>query len=330
MSIEIIKDYIHVDNKEWRNNNPAATQHFIESEKEANKFKKNKEGLISDKNLVEIREACPVCKSNKFFTLFLKWGFEHCKCEDCKSIFVRNVLIDDLLIKLYQNSIVDQLAFERTLDSKSISYHEKIYIKYISYFNKYFKNKNKHSILDLGCGSGLFIKTLIRKFPNLYEVFGLEHLPSSKKELVPLIGDKFFYQKSLTELEEENYRFDIITLWGVLEHLKSPREMVQQLSKLINLNGLTLFLLPNPNSRAFKLLGVNTPTFNPREHLQFFDRMALVNLMQSTGFEPIIFGQELPVIDLMWEYLPENFNEFDQIIERDESYYQIYVFKKIF
>lgn len=328
MKYKEITSFINVENKNWRKQNPSAAVHFIESELEAKSFKRNVFGIIDDKNLVKFRKKCPVCDSSNIYTTFVKWGFEYCSCNNCNSLFVKNILNNEKLMELYEKSIVDDAAYERTFTDTNISYYSKIYIKYLDILFDLTKNNSESSLLDFGCGSGLFIKTLLKHPRNNFTAYGSEYNHKSYDELNPLLGERFFFQKSLDELKKEKYSFDIATLWGVLEHVESPRSVLSDLNNLINDKGYILFCLPNPNSRAMKILGINTPTLNPREHLQFFTKDSLCQLMKEYGFELAVYGQELPVIDLMWEYLPQDFNAHDDIIKNDEGYYQIYIFQK--
>ncbi|MDC1048116.1 methyltransferase domain-containing protein [Flavobacteriaceae bacterium] len=328
MNFKNISSFIKVDNKNWRQQNPAASIHFTQSELEAKSYKRNKFGIINDKNLINFRDKCPVCDSPKFYTTFVKWGFEYCSCYNCNSLFVKNILKNEKLMELYEKSVVDDAAYERTLNDTNISYYSKIYKKYLDILSDLTKNNLETSLLDFGCGSGLFVKTLLNHPFHNFNVYASEYYHKSYDELNPILGNKFFFQKSLDEIKKDNYSFDIVTLWGVLEHVQSPRSILAGLNNLINDQGYILFCLPNPNSRAIKILGVNTPTLNPREHLQFFSKESLCQLMKEYGFELCVYGQELPVIDLMWEYLPQDFNAHDDIIKNDEGYYQIYIFQK--
>jgi hypothetical protein len=105
--------------------------------------------------------------------------------------------------------------------------------------------------------------------------------------------------------------------------------MISDANSLLKKNGLILLLLPNLKSAAYEILGINTPTINPREHLNFIPRESVNKLLIEYGFEPIIWGQELPVIDLMWNYIPVSDKLRQTIIEEDKAYYHIYLYKKI-
>ena len=132
---------------------------------------------------------------------------------------------------------------------------------------------------------------------------------------------------NLDQIKKTKNKFDIITFWGVVEHLKNPLEMFQMSKKILKKNGMMLILIPNLRSRAYKLLGVNTPTLNPREHMHFFTLKSMKNLAERTNLKIVNFHQELPVIDLMYPYINFNKEIINEILTKKESYYHIYLLK---
>ena len=113
LTIRKIDSYIEVDNKNWRKDNPDSDRHFEECEKEAATFPKDEYGIISHSSIVNKRDFCPCCKAKDFRYLFNKWGFLHRKCAKCSTIYVENVLKDDVLQKFYESSLADEFAFKR-------------------------------------------------------------------------------------------------------------------------------------------------------------------------------------------------------------------------
>ena len=120
----------------------------------------------------------------------------------------------------------------------------------------------------------------------------------------------------------------MITLWGVLEHCRSPHEVLSKCNDYLDDNGLLFILIPNIHSRARKILGVYTPTLSPREHINFFTPRSMEKTAEENGFHIVNFYQELPVIDLMWEFLDEESLVIDEIIDNNECYYHVYILKK--
>lgn len=103
--------------------------------------------------------------------------------------------------------------------------------------DKYLKNRDNLYILDVGCGTGSYLK-LLKKFG---QVLGLEPNQSMAK----------YCQNQGLEIvncQIENYqskqKFDLITLFDVLEHIKDDRKTIRMLTNLLNKDGYLLITVP--------------------------------------------------------------------------------------
>ncbi len=312
---------IIVNNKNFRNKNKATVKHFQQSEKDALSFKK-KNNLVSDPKIINFVN-CPVCNSKNIKDIFIKWGFAHSVCNNCQHVFVRNQLNKKILMKLYDKSLADIFQRERRSKNSSLkNYWDKVYTKY----SKLYVNKNI-KILDVGCGDGQFIKIVKEKFKNK-NIFGSEFSIHTKEPLRKLLGKNFLYKSNIEQIRKKNLKFNLITFWGVLEHLKNPLDTIRSSKKILEDNGKILVLIPNIKSRAFKILGVSTPTINPREHLQFFTESSMKCLTKKSGLKIVKFYKELPVIDLMYPFIQYSKKLLNEIINKKECYYSLYVLKK--
>ena len=74
-----------------------------------------------------------------------------------------------------------------------------------------------------------------------------------------------------------------------------------------------------------KILGIGTPTLNPREHIQFFSKSSMTLCAEKASLKIVKYLQELPVIDLMYPYLQFSEKLVSEIMEQREAYYDVYV-----
>ncbi len=103
------------------------------------------------------------------------------------------------------------------------------------------KNYVPHgTILDYGCGTGYFLE-ICKK--NNYTAYGVE-VNDTARELAK--NKNLNVLKDLNELK--NLKFDIITLWHVLEHLYNPDNYIKDFYSMLNDNGYLILALPNKNS----------------------------------------------------------------------------------
>jgi hypothetical protein len=79
-------------------------------------------------------------------------------------------------------------------------------------------------------------------------------------------------------------RYDIITLWGVLEHVPQPLRTMEQVRAHLKPGGVTWVMTPNTNALERFLKGSQYFNFLNQSHLTHFHRATLRALLQRAGF----------------------------------------------
>lgn len=319
----ISNDPIMVDNRDWRELVPATAKHFDACRDEAKLFPQVNKVVEDEKYVSMVNCAC--CGSSESRQIFIKWGFIYSECRVCEHIYVKNQLRPEILFDFYEKSIADNLSLERQSNSHQKSYWLKVYSKYLEGLLCNL-NHDRGSLLDVGCGLGNFLD-LAKEKTDLH-LFGSEFSEASFEKLNKLLGDNLFYKMGISEIEKvTTEKFDLITFWGVLEHVTDPLQNMMSVSNLLKPHGRMLALVPNFHSRAMQILGVNTPTLNPREHIQFFSKTSMMKCAEKASLEIENRFQELPVIDLMHPNIKFSEGLVSEIMERREGYYDIYIMR---
>jgi len=132
------------------------------------------------------------------------------------------------------------------------------------------------SILDVGCGNGLFLNTLANSFPGKFDK--LVGLDISKEALKYVRTEKV--QGTITRLPFSDNSFDAVTAFKVLEHLPYE-DFPKAISELIRV-GKKYFIISVPNNQNLNTSLVMCPQcytwFNPDYHTKSFNRRDLENL----------------------------------------------------
>jgi SAM-dependent methyltransferase len=134
-------------------------------------------------------------------------------------------------------------------------------------------------LLDVGCAEGHFLH-LAEKAG--YEVTGLDFNPVSIEIARKLLGVSTVYQYSVEELGDRfpGTRFDVVTIFEVLEHTADPYQTVHSVKKLLKPGGQVFLSVPG-NRRWPRFFHPEVDA--PPHHLTLWSEEALVRLLERAG-----------------------------------------------
>ena len=91
---------------------------------------------------------------------------------------------------------------------------------------------------------------------------------------------------SLKDIESYK-KFDLITLWHVLEHLPNPKETIKNLKGRLNAKGLLVLAVPNLNSFDASYYQEFWAGYDLPRHLWHFSNKGLQKIIENSGFSLI-------------------------------------------
>lgn len=222
--------------------------------------------------------SCPVCGS-KSFTPFLICldhtttgeSFHVEQCVQCHLLATTPRPTETDAARYYQS------AKYISHTSASQGFVDRIYLlvrhftlkwKY-SLVKKYIKT---NTILDFGAGTGHFLDYCLSKKINAY---GIE--PSDAKKNHPRIKD------SLDQIPLK--RFDVITMWHVLEHVYKLDDTLSALKNLLTNSGTIFIAVPNWQSYDSTFYKNHWAAFDVPRHLWHFSQKNMTRLLEQNGFK---------------------------------------------
>jgi 2-polyprenyl-3-methyl-5-hydroxy-6-metoxy-1,4-benzoquinol methylase len=140
--------------------------------------------------------------------------------------------------------------------------------KKLSLINSF--NSSEKKLLDIGSGTGDFLSTCKKKGWN---VFGVE----PNKEARTISEDKNVTAVTDLLLLKED-RFDVITLWHVLEHVENLLEYIEILKTKLKPDGVILIAVPNYKSFDAKHYKEYWAAFDVPRHLWHFSQESIKKL----------------------------------------------------
>ena len=141
------------------------------------------------------------------------------------------------------------------------------------------KSTQGKSILDYGCGAGDF---LLHMKNNGFEVLGMEPNPKANAISKSKIGNDNVVN---CELKEINRKFDIITMWHVLEHIPNLNETIEELKKHLNDDGVLIIAVPNHQSYDANYYGKFWAAYDVPRHLWHFNKDSIKRLFENFGMK---------------------------------------------
>jgi 2-polyprenyl-3-methyl-5-hydroxy-6-metoxy-1,4-benzoquinol methylase len=143
---------------------------------------------------------------------------------------------------------------------------------------------NGRNLLDIGCGTGLFVQSASTKGFNAR---GVDMSPASVE-----CGRKIWNLDLVcTTIEdfagssENSGRYDIITMYSVLEHVTSPRDTLASVRNMLAPDGLLVAEVPNFSSVQARLFGAHWFNLDVPRHLFHYSPDGLSRVVDSAGFE---------------------------------------------
>ncbi len=132
-------------------------------------------------------------------------------------------------------------------------------------------------ILDVGCGAGIFLNAMKRKG---WEINGTEPSAIARENAERLLQQPVF--QSLEVLPEK--KFDVITLWHVLEHIADLPVTMQQIKRLLKPGGVLYIGLPNYNSFDAQKYGAYWAGYDVPRHLWHFNTQSMTAFLKKQDY----------------------------------------------
>ncbi len=148
-------------------------------------------------------------------------------------------------------------------------------------------NSSNKSLLDVGAGTGDFLKTAKQKN---WKVRGVEPNAQARN----LAQQKEINLVEEISLVDSSEKFEVITLWHVLEHIPDLEIQIEKFYSLLNENGYLIIAVPNFKSYDANYYKEFWAAYDVPRHLWHFSKEGIERLMKNHHFQlqktlPLIF-----------------------------------------
>jgi 2-polyprenyl-3-methyl-5-hydroxy-6-metoxy-1,4-benzoquinol methylase len=237
----------------------------------------------------------PYCSStqSKVVYDFGKWKIVECK--NCKLMYLTPFPTLEELKQIYNEEYYLNKNFYDFQENNLYGYTDYIterFTKQLHYRDivgeiKRFLPKDKEKrtrLLEVGCGLGFFLDVAS---DCSFDVTGIEF----NEYAIEFIKKKYAFDVRSGELEKGmfgNNTFDVVAMFDVIEHLRNAFSTIEVIHDILSPEGILVLTTMDSRSLVSRLLGKRLEDFRrTKEHLFFFSRETITNILAKYGFEII-------------------------------------------
>ena len=235
-----------------------------------------------------MNNKCPWCGSEKAqINLWLKdeflshEDFHICECLNCGLLYTMPRPSKEKIGTYYKSE--EYYSHQENKRGFVPKLYEKV--KTVNLRNKYKMatcGKSIGKLLDIGCGVGDFIHTAEQKG---WECLGVEPSEDARQIAQRRIKAKIVQSEELEQVPDGS--FDVITMWHVLEHVDDLKWQVEQLQRLVKLDGRIVIAVPNYKSYDGQYYQNLWAAYDVPRHLNHFNRTTIVKIFKTKGLDLI-------------------------------------------
>ncbi|WP_437371649.1 class I SAM-dependent methyltransferase [Maribacter litoralis] len=196
----------------------------------------------------------------------------HLEYDSEKDMLITQPIPTDITKYYDSNNYISHTDESKSLLEKVYQRVKKITLSQkVKLINNY--SQEQKTILDIGCGTGEFLYTA--KTDN-WNTIGVE-LSTEAREIA--IKKNLTIYKSLESLT--NQKFNIITLWHVLEHLPNLDKQINLIENLLEEHGTLIIAVPNYKSHDAQYYRQYWAAYDTPRHLWHFSKTSITKIFKE-------------------------------------------------
>lgn len=156
---------------------------------------------------------------------------------------------------------------------------------YKELLNYLINKEQKVRLLDVGCGFGYFLK-YCEEQANGWELYGIdisEYAIDFAKKILESV--KLMVADANEKIPFNDNYFDIVTMFDVIEHVRSPYDVLKECYRILKPNGLICITTPNLNALEKFWKGRSWHGYIDPTHIYLFTPDGLEFLVRRVGFK---------------------------------------------
>ena len=231
--------------------------------------------------------VCPLCSSEKIALQFKcndffisHNDFAIFKCSACDFLFTQDYPEENEMAQFYEsNNYISHSDTSEGFSNKLYRIARSKMLHKKKELIRKITGLNKGTLLDIGSGTGYFADTM-KKAGWLAK--GIEINEKSRNFSISHFGLEIATPDKISSFE--NYGFDCITLWHVLEHFHDPFNYISEIYRLLKPGGVCVIALPNCSSYDAEHYKKYWAAWDVPRHLWHFNPVTFRLFSENPGF----------------------------------------------
>jgi 2-polyprenyl-3-methyl-5-hydroxy-6-metoxy-1,4-benzoquinol methylase len=240
---------------------------------------------------------CPICGDEKPTLRYKITRFQVLRCSACTQIYLYPLLspeeIREMFAQLYtsgEGSVPELKSYYGYCYDDAPT--NPLVQLYESWLDALEAHRAPGSLLDVGCGTGLFLSVARRRG---WEPFGIDDSVEATRYAREHFGLEV-WTGDFSDFHAEQRRFDAITGWDIIEHARQPLEVLEAMRTRLSPSGVIGLSTPNQRSildvvagAFYRLTGGAATTalekFYIEQHFLYFTPATMSAALERAGFE---------------------------------------------
>ena len=248
---------------------------------------------------------CPICESSDAKLRYRITRFRVYGCERCSQVYLWPLLDEDevreIFSKLYtegEGSVPElKTYYEFTYEDTPTNPLVQLYETWLDGIERHRKSGR---LLDIGCGTGLFLSVARRRG---WEPYGIDDCAEATAHARDHFGLDV-WDGEFAEVISDGKRFDVITMWDIIEHARRPVSLLETARSCLAPGGVVGISTPNQRNildvvagTLYHLSGGRATRalekFYIEQHFLYFAPDTMVNALERAGLERVELRREL-------------------------------------
>ncbi len=248
---------------------------------------------------------CPICATTQPELRYQITQFRVFRCRSCAQVYLWPLLSDEevreMFTALYTEGTgsVPELKtyYEFTYDDVPSNPLVQAYEVWLGMLERF---KKTGRLLDVGCGTGLFLAVARRRG---WETVGIDDCLEATEHARNHFGLEVL-DGDFSDIAERGEQFDAITMWDIIEHARDPVGLLASANDLLAPDGVLAISTPNQRNIMDIILGslyrlTGGAVFKPldkiyfEQHFLYFDPHTLGAAIERAGLQVAFAKREI-------------------------------------